>query len=100
MAQGWEIDDTTGKGSRGALPEIAIFVENVVGTLDTERGSGSRWTAEEFNDSCARFAVNGGRAVPRPLTEDELARIRKRRAELFALWAELPAGQSLELSFG
>jgi hypothetical protein len=99
IAQGWEIDDTTGKGTRGTLPEIAIFVENVVGTLDTERGSGSRWTAEEFNESCALYAVNGGRPVPRALTDDELARIRKRRAELFAQWSELPAGQSLNLRF-
>ena len=100
VAQGWEIEETTGKGARGALPEIALFVENVVGTLDTERGSGSRWTAAEFNESCTRFALNGGRSAPRPLTDEELGRIRKRRAELFAQWSEVPAGQSLELPFG
>lgn len=99
VAQGWEIEETTGKSPRGALPEIALFVENVVGTLDTERGSGSRWTAAEFNDSCARFAANGGRAAPRPLTDDELSLIRKRRAELFAQWSAVPVGQSLDLYF-
>jgi hypothetical protein len=99
IAQGWDIDDTTGKEARGALPEIAIFVENVVGTLDAERGSGSRWTAEEFNESCARFAANGGRAAPRALTDEELARIRRRRAELLAQWSALPPGQALELEF-
>lgn len=99
IAQGWSIEDTTGKGSRGALPPDALFIENVVGTLDTERASGSRWTAEEFNESTTRFAANGGRIVPRPLTDDEIARVRKRRAELFAQWQELPPGQTLELHF-
>ena len=100
IAQGWSIDDTTGKGARGTLPPIAVFVENVVGVLDAERGSGARWTAEEFNESTARFAENNGRAAPRVLSEDELARIRKRRAELFTQWSKLPVGESLELSFG
>jgi hypothetical protein len=99
IAAGWSIDDTTGKGKRGALPPDALFVENVVGTLDAERASGSRWTAEEFNENTARFAATGGRPGPRQLTDDELARIRKRRAELFAQWRELPAGQALDLAF-
>jgi hypothetical protein len=99
IAAGWSIDDTTGKGTRGALPAGALFVENVVGTLDTERASGSRWTAEEFNENTARFAATGGRPAPRPLTDDDLARIRKRRSELFEQWRELPAGQTLDLEF-
>ena len=99
VAAGWSIADTTGKGTRGALPPDALFVESVVGTLDTERASGSRWTADEFNESAARHAANGGRPAPRRLTDDELARIRKRRAELFERWRELPAGHALELTF-
>ena len=99
VASGWSIEDTTGKGKRGPLPADALFVENVVGTLDTERASGSRWTAEEFNENTARFAAQGGRPVPRAIGDDELARIRKRRAELFAAWQELPAGRTLDLTF-
>jgi hypothetical protein len=99
IAGGWSIDDTTGKGARGALPDAALFVESVVGTLDTERSSGTRWTAQEFNENTARFAVKGGRPIPRRLTDDELARIRKRRAELFEQWHHLPAGQTIELTF-
>ena len=99
IADGWSIEETTGKGARGALPPDAIFVENVVGTLDTERASGSRWTAEEFNENTARFAANGGRPAPRRLTDDDLARIRKRRAELFEQWRDLPPGQTLELAY-
>jgi hypothetical protein len=99
VAAGWSIEDTTGKGTRGPIPANALFVENVVGTLDTERASGSRWTADEFNENTARYAAQGGRPTPRALTDDELARIRKRRAELFRAWNELPAGQTLELHF-
>src|SRR5687768_14365544 len=99
VASGWSIEDTTGKGKRGALPADAIFVENVVGTLDTERASGSRWTAAEFNENTSRFAAQGGRPAPRPLADDELARIRERRAELFAAWQELPAARTLDLTF-
>lgn len=99
IAAGWSIDDTTGKGTRGALPAGALFVENVVGTLDTERASGSRWTAEEFNENTGRCAASGGRPPPRRLTDDDLARIRKRRAELFERWRALPPGQSIELTF-
>lgn len=99
VARGWSIEDTTGKGKRGPLTANAIFVESVVGTLDAERASGARWTAEEFNDSLARYATGSGRTVPRQLTDDELAQVRKRRAELFSAWQELPPGRTLELSF-
>jgi hypothetical protein len=97
IAEGWSIDDTEGKGPRGPLPHDALFVENVVGTLDSERASGSRWTADEFNENTARFAATGGRPAPRALTDGELVRIRKRRAELFAQWNQLAAGGTMEL---
>src|SRR5271169_6570573 len=48
IAQGWEIEDTTGKGSRGHLPPDAVEVERIVGMFDTERGSGVLLTAEDF----------------------------------------------------
>jgi hypothetical protein len=99
VASGWSIEDTTGKGKKGPITPNAVYVESVVGTLDTERASGSRWTAAEFNENTARFAANGGRPAPRELTEDDLARIRKRRAELFSTWQELAPGRTLELTF-
>lgn len=99
IASGWSIEDTGARGVAARLPADAIFVENVVGTLDSERASGSRWTADEFNENTERFAANGGRPAPRKLTDDELALVRKRRAELFTRWHELPAGETLELTF-
>jgi hypothetical protein len=99
VARGWSIEDTTGKGSRGALPINAIFVEHVVGTLDSERASLTRWPASDFNETIARSFANAGLTVPRTLTEDEVLRIRKRRAELFQAWNDTPPGRTLSLTF-
>src|SRR5579872_4676253 len=49
IAEGWDVDDTTGKGTRGALPAAAVEVEKIVGLFDSERASGTLWSAEEFN---------------------------------------------------
>ena len=99
IASGWSIEETGTRGAAAKLPEEALFAENVVGTLDRERASGTRWTAEEFNYALALHATSNGRAVPRALTDDELARVRKRRAELFERWSSLAPGQTLELTF-
>jgi hypothetical protein len=63
-------------------------VEQIVGLFDAERGSGTLWTPEEFN----QFA-------PRPLTAEEILSIRSTRAGLFRKWAEVNPGQTLDLSF-
>jgi len=88
VANGWDIDDTTGKGARGPLPEKAVEVEKIVGLFDSERGSGTRWTVEEFNE----FA-------PRPLSEVEIAKIRSARAILFERWFAVKHGDALRLEF-
>jgi hypothetical protein len=88
IASGWDFEDVTGKGSRGALPDEALEVERIVGLFDSERASASLWTVEEFN----QFA-------PRPLTTDENQTIRACRADLFKTWSSVPAGQSLNLDF-
>lgn len=99
LASGWSIRDTEGKSDRGPLPLNAVFVEAVVGTLDSERAGGSRWTAADFNESLAIHMGRDGHAAPRQLTDDALARIRRCRAELFARWQSLPAGDTLRLEF-
>jgi len=90
IAQGWDIDDTTGKGSRGALPTETTDVEKLVGLFFTERAGATLWTAEEFNQSW-----NG----PRSLTADEIVSVRKRCAELFHQWKGVSSGSMLELEF-
>jgi hypothetical protein len=90
IAQGWDMEDTGGKGPRGPLPPEAIMVEHIVGGLDAERASRTELGATEFNALTA---------IDRPLSDTELARVRERRRELFAQWAALPAGETLVLAF-
>jgi hypothetical protein len=100
VAEGWDIEDTTGQGSRGSLPGEAIEVEHIVGLLDAERASGAITPAEDFNNFRAMKAASDSNCpAPRVLTEDELRSIRAHRAELFAQWSALEAGATLELDY-
>lgn len=88
IADGWDIDDTTGKGARGPIPMEAGEVEQMVGLFDSERSTGTLWTTEEFN----QFA-------PRALSEAEILSVRRRRGELFRQWSEVAPGDKLRLEF-
>lgn len=94
IAKGWDIADTTGKGKRGALPPGASEVEFLTGTFDSERAGSTLWTASEINASLSL------REARTRLTDEDVANIRQRRAELFARWASTPEGETLELTFG
>ncbi len=89
VAEGWDIEETTGKAARGPLPDEAKEVESIVGALDSERASGAIWPAEDFNRHLK---------LSRVLTDEDLARVRARRAELFAAWQAIEPGEMLELS--
>ncbi|MDP8980092.1 MAG: hypothetical protein M3O35_05825 [Acidobacteriota bacterium] len=89
ISEGWDMDDTDGKGPRGPLPAEAVEVERIVGLFDAERGSGALMTAKEF-----------GEYGPRKLTEEEIAGVRAKRAELFARWREVEVGGVMELTWG
>src|SRR5579864_5399634 len=88
IAEGWEVDDTTGKGTRGSLPAEALEVERIVGLFDAERAGGVLWTCEQFNES-----------APRRLTDTDIQRVRTLRADLFQKWAFVVPGHKLELIF-
>ncbi len=88
LAQGWDIEDTTGKGAQGALPPEALEVERIVGLFDSERASSTLWSLVEFNE----FS-------PRTLHAAEMERVRALRAALFQKWVDLAPGQKLELQF-
>ena len=92
VAEGWDFDDTTGKGARGPLPPDAGEVEMIVGLLDSERASGANWTIDEFNEFGAMKGL-------RRLTAEEVVRVRKRRSELFQQWSAVAPGATLELEF-
>lgn len=89
IRDGWDIEDTTGKGRRGPLPGEASEVEQIVGLFDSERGSGQLWSLEEWNEY-----------APRELTEEQVRQIRERRGELFGQWMGVASGSALRLEFG
>jgi hypothetical protein len=91
ISQGWEIVDTTGKGSRGPVPSEAAMAESIVGLFDSERASETTWTTQEIDQSLPA-------GIPRPSAE-ALAIIRQRRSEIFQQWAAVPVGQALKLRF-
>lgn len=92
VAEGWDFEDTTGKGARGPLPPEAGEVEHFVGLLFAEAASGVIWTVDEFNE----FAVANG---ARELSFDEIVRIKKKRNELFQQWFAVAPGGTLELQY-
>jgi len=99
IAAGWNIDETTGKSARGALPIEALEVEHLVSSFTAEWNSDTDWSAKDFNEQARAFATTKGLPPPRSLTDDELARVRRRFEELTAQWRDLPAGETLRLEF-
>lgn len=99
IADGWGIEDTTGKGKRGALPNETATVEHIVGWLDSERASGTTWTADELNEHAAVFAANSGHDAPDEVTDSTLERVRSRMRDLIARWHATPPGETLILTF-
>lgn len=101
VARGWEIDDTTGKGARGALPPETVIIERIVGMLDVERASDVEWSAADFEDrlEAAIDMAHHPALHALALSDQRLAAIRERRRTLFEQWALLSEGETLELSF-
>ena len=99
IAEGWNVEETTGKSARGALPNEALEVEYIVSAFSAERAGGVNASAAEFNQLAATFASAKGMPPPRPLSDDDLARVRARFDELAAKWRALPAGATMELPF-
>jgi hypothetical protein len=99
IAEGWDIADTEGKGARGPLPSEAVEVEHLVGAFDLERAGAADWTADALNAQGVELAANGARPAPRPLTDDDLARVRDRIRELLGRWASLAPGETMAVAF-
>ena len=89
IAEGWGIEDTTGKGRRGPLPPEAAIVEQLVGLFDREQSGGGPLPASEFN----RFTA------PRVLTDEDLARVRELKEKLAVQWFGLDSKGVLDLKF-
>jgi hypothetical protein len=100
LAEGWDISDFGKVGARGPIPEEARLVEMIVGYFDLEQRTGILGAADEYNEriitTCADNKVPG---TSFRLTDEHVARVRARRADLFARWRALASGDTLEVTF-
>jgi hypothetical protein len=99
VAAGWDLTDFGSPWPRGRLPLDANITEMIVGFLDLERASGQIGRAEDLNANLAQFCRENSLAAPRPLSDEDLNRVRQKRAELFARWEKVRPGDALELPF-
>ena len=98
VADGWDIEDTGGKGKRGKPSAATILVEHVVGLFDRERSGGvAPLDATEFS---ALIEEMTGLKLREAFTEHQLTAARERIAELHREWLSIPQGSSLDLTFG
>jgi len=99
VAEGWDLSDFGAPWPRGPLPIDALASEFAVGFLDQERAARVEWSAADFNASAATYYAQHGVAGSCTVSDENLRHIREKRRELFAQWAALPPGQTLELQF-
>jgi hypothetical protein len=99
VANGWDINDTSGKTSRGRLPTEAVVVESVVGLFDVQRSLGVEWTADEVNEHARMYVSGTGGPDVKSLTSEEITRVRARIQQLVQRWKGLAPDETLELPF-
>jgi hypothetical protein len=99
VSAGWDFSDFGSPWPRGRLPLEASISEMIVGALDMERRIGERASADELNQKLAEYSAENGLPQQRPLTEEDLARVREKRAEMFAKWDAVRPGEALEVPF-
>src|SRR3954470_13925874 len=99
VASGWDMSDFGSPWPRGVLPPQANITELIVSFLDLERAGGDRTTGEEINRKVAEYC--GEKRLPPqiPITEHDVAQVRRKRAELFAKWEAVAPGDAIELPF-
>jgi hypothetical protein len=100
VAGGWDLDDFGSPWPRGRLPVEAVQAELLVGLFDMERAAGRRLTADEFNQWVGeKWRTECTPGEPVRLTEETLAAIRERLADLMRRWQAVPPGATLTLEF-
>ena len=100
LAEGWDISDFGTPESRGAIPEEARLAEMIIGYFDLERMTGTLGTAAEYNERTrTTYADNNLAPMSFALTDEQVADVRARRADVFAQWKALPAGDTMEVTF-
>lgn len=99
VASGWDISQF-GDELRDQIPAEARLAEVIIGFFDLERQTGERGYANELNSHLRDFFESRGLPAPSfRVSDDQIARVRRRRAELFEQWHATAPGDALELTF-
>jgi hypothetical protein len=99
VSAGWDFSDFGSPWPRGKLPPEANISEMIVGFFDLERRIEERGIAADLNQKLAEYCAANGLPARLHFTEDDLARVRAKRAELFAQWDAVLPGNALEVVF-
>jgi hypothetical protein len=105
IADGWNIEDFAKPWPKGTIPTEAQEVELIVGFFDTERSTLQHLTSAEYQEHVSKYlAARAGKkgetlGAVRPLSDDDLQRIRDCRHELLERWWDVMPGDVLELDF-
>jgi hypothetical protein len=100
LADGWDFDDFGAKWDKKKLPADIDPSELIVGLFDAEHRGTERWSAAQFNEYATRFCESAGAMVSKPfITDEQIARVRRRLDELLAQWEAVEPGGTLELEF-
>jgi len=99
VSAGWDFSDFGSPWPRGKLPPEASVSEAIVGFFDLERATGERGTGTGLNQMLVEYCAEKGFPAPRPITDEELARVRAKLAELFARWDAVEPGDALEIGY-
>ena len=99
VSAGWDFSDFGNPWPRGRLPAEANISEMIVGVLDIERRTGEPASARELNQRLAEYATENALPQPHEVAEEDLEKVRRTRAEVFAKWDAVPPGDALEIPF-
>lgn len=100
IASGWDISTFAEPGANRRLPVEAHLAEVIVGFFDLELRTGGLGTAADFNAKIHDYFTD--KKLPPPafaVRDDQVDAVRARRAELFAQWRALPAGDTMDAVF-
>lgn len=100
VAEGWNLTDFGPPWPHGPLPPETLVAELIVGMFDLEAASGHLMAAADLNDAVTqKLASSGYRHAFRPVTDEELGRIRATKSALVGRWRALDPGDTLVLRF-
>ncbi|MGH7618331.1 MAG: hypothetical protein ACREPM_13995 [Gemmatimonadaceae bacterium] len=100
VSEGWDLSSFEEPNTKERITEEAHLAEVIVGFFDVERATQVVSSADDFNWKIQSYWQNNELPpIAFRMTDDALGRIRAVRADLFAAWRSLPAGETLTLRF-